>query len=134
MKYIKSNFPHAEHHFPAIGKLPPVTLPKSFYRNDEIAVGKRSVIAISDQQFKRLQGDEVFEGMLRRGDYEILDEMPADVKTQGEVLAEKEDEIASLKDRIAELESGGYSGKGKKGGKKASDEEDDEPETAADKE
>lgn len=111
MRYIKSNFPHAEMYFPPLGPLgkpsmPPVTLPRSVYASHELVAGKRNAIPISDQQYARLMADDQFKGMLKAGQYEFIDELPADVKTHGEVMYEKEQEIEALKAQIAELQKG----------------------------
>lgn len=109
MKYIKSNYPHAENHFPPfekklpggkVKKFPGVILPRSNYLPHEVAAGKRNVVAISDAQHDRLMADEMFAGMLKAGSYEILDSMPEGKKTQEERIAELEAQNAELQAKL----------------------------------
>jgi hypothetical protein len=97
VRYLKSHNRHHELHFPPIGNLPGITLPRDFYLSHEVAAGKRSVVAVSPPQEQRLLADEEFKTRLRAGEYEWVDAMPDEVKTDAERLAEARTEIRRLK-------------------------------------
>jgi hypothetical protein len=121
MKFIKSNYNHAELHFPPTQTAPGVILPRASYLPHEIANGKRNVIVISDQQYARLNDDEQFKSMLKAGLYEFVSELPAGSKTSQEVIEEQNARIAELEAQLVADDKNGGKGapKSHDGGKGA---------------
>jgi hypothetical protein len=97
MRYLKSHNRHHELHFPPMGSLPGITLPRDFYLPHEMANGKRSVIAVSPPQEERLAADGDFKARMKKGEYEWVETMPEDQKSDLERLAEARTEIRRLK-------------------------------------
>jgi hypothetical protein len=102
MRYLKSHNRHHELHFPPTGSLPGITLPRDQYLPHEMANGKRSVIAVSPPQEERLAADDDFKARMRKGEYEWVETMPEDQKTDTERLAESRAEIRRLKKLVGE--------------------------------
>lgn len=127
-QWIRSTFPHAEHHFGPMGldgngnlvglherdgdgkllsveKLPGITIPKSSYMAHERDAGKRTYVEVTPMQLRRLELDDVYLSLRKTGMVQVVDEIPGQDKTQSDLLHEAHAELDLLRKKVAAADS-----------------------------
>ena len=81
-----------------------IVLPKHHYSEMEMHAGKRNIIEVTEDQLEKLRTNQTFNDLVKENKYRILNTLPPAYRSSMEQMKEKDNTIAELKAKIADLE------------------------------